>query len=184
MLLVPPSTGLYFSLNGVIYNPGSSINIADIGEQPEDRNLAGSTLVCVTTNVNTQCCRGSDNPNGGSIGGWLDPNNTPIPAPGALGGATNVFTHYLFTEQVRLVILGGTPSGPLGVYTCTVPDFNGVDVYATITITKRTGIVRPLNHAVNHLLLNHKLCLPFNLIIIIVLMVEFIDNLIYIFIYS
>ncbi len=135
VLLVPPSTGLYFSLNGVIYNPGSSINFADIGEQPGDRNLAGSTLVCVTTNVNTECCRGSDNPNGGGIGGWSDPNNTPIPAPNALGGATNVFYRVLFTEQVRLAIVGGTPTGPLGVYTCVVPDMNGVDVSATITIT-------------------------------------------------
>ncbi len=135
MLLVPPSTGLYFSLDGVIYNPGSSINIADIGEQSSDRSDAGSTLVCVSTNVNTQCCRGIDNPNGGGIGGWLDPSNRQIPSPGALGGATNVFTRYLFTEQVRLSIVGGTPSGPLGVYTCVVPNINGMDVSATITIT-------------------------------------------------
>ncbi len=182
MLLVPRSTGLYFSLNGVIYNPGSSINITDIGEQPLDHSDAGSTLVCVTTNVNTQCCRGADNPNGGGIGGWLDPSNRQIPAPGALGGATNVFAHYLHTEQVRLAIVGGTPSGPLGVYTCVVPDVNGLDMSATITITNRTGIVSSLNNTVNHLLLKHSL--PFNLIIIIVLMVEFMDNLIYIFIYS
>ncbi len=135
VLLVPPSTGLYFSLDGVIYNPGSSINVADIGEQPGDRSDAGSTLVCVTTNVNTQCCRGSDNPNGGGIGHWLDPSNTQIPSPSALGGATNVFTRYLFTEQVRLSIVGGTPSGPLGMYICVVPNINGMDVSATITIT-------------------------------------------------
>ncbi len=141
MLLVPPSTGLYFSLDGVIYNPGSSINITDIGEQPGERSDAGSTLVCVTTNVNTGCCRGSDNPNGEGIGGWLDPNNRQIPSPSALGGATNVFTRYLHTEQVRLAIVGGTPLGPLGVYTCVVPDMNGVDVSATITITNITGIV-------------------------------------------
>ncbi len=104
MLLVPPSTGLYFSLNGIIYNPGSSISIANIGEQPGDRSDAGSTLVCVTTNVNTQCCRGGDNPNGGGTGGWLDPNNTPIPHPNVLGDATNVFTRYLHSQQVRLAI--------------------------------------------------------------------------------
>ncbi len=135
MLLVPPSTGLYFSLDGVIYNPGSSINITDIGEQPPDRSDAGSTLVCVTTNVNTGCCRGSDNPNGEGIGGWLDPNNTLIPAANALGAATKVFYRVRFTEQVKLAIVGGTPSGPLGVYTCVVPDMNGVDVSAIITIT-------------------------------------------------
>ncbi len=146
MLLVPPSTGLYFSLDGVIYNPGSSINITDIGEQPGDRSDAGSTLICVTTNVNTECCRGADNPNGGGIGGWFDPSDRQIPAPNALGGATNIFTRQLFTEQVRLAIVGGTPTGPLGVYTCVVPDMNGVDVSATITITNITGIVCPINH--------------------------------------
>ncbi len=145
MLLVPPSTGLYFSLNGVIYNPGSSINIADIGGQPGDRSDAGSALVCVTTNVNTQCCRGSDNPNGGGIGGWLDPSNRQIPAPNALGGATNVLARYLHSQQVRLGIVG-TPSGPLGVYTCVVPDMNGVDVSAAITITDITGIVSLINN--------------------------------------
>ncbi len=139
--VVPPTSGLYFSLDDVIYNPGSSINIADIGEQPGDRNLAGSTLVCVTTNVNTQCCRGRDNPNGGAIGGgWSDPSNTPIPAANTLDGATNVFARIVFTEQVRLAIVG-TPLGPLGVYTCTVPDMNGVNVSATIMITDRTGKV-------------------------------------------
>ncbi len=146
MLLVPTSTGLYFSLDGVIYNPGSSINITDIGEQPGDRSDAGSTLICVTTNVNTECCRGADNPNGGGIGDWFDPSNRQIPSPNALSGATNVFTRYPHTEQVRLSIVGGTPSGPLGVYTCVVPDMNGVDVSATITITNRTGIVSPINN--------------------------------------
>ncbi len=134
MLLVPPSTGLYFSLDGVIYNPGSSINITDIGEQPGELSDAGSTLVCVTTNVNTGCCVGSDNPNGGGIGGWLDPSNAPVATPNELGGANNVFTRFLYTEQVRLAIVG-TPSGPLGVYTYVAPNINGMDESATITIT-------------------------------------------------
>ncbi len=99
------------------------------------------SLVCVTTNVNTECCRGSDDPNGGGIGGWLDPSNRQIPAPNEFGGANNVFTRFLFTEQVRLAIVGGTPSGPLGVYTCMVPDMNGVDVSATITINVAPGTV-------------------------------------------
>ncbi len=54
----------------------------------------------------------------------LDPSNTPIPSAGALGGTSKVFVHYLYTEQVRLAILGDTLSGPLGVYTCVVPDTN------------------------------------------------------------
>ncbi len=101
MLQFPSSIGRYISWNGVFYNR-SSINIADIGEQSTDCTQTGSTLVCAITNVNAQCCRGSDNPNGGGIGGWLDPNNTPIPSAGALGGASKVFTHYLYSVGLNL----------------------------------------------------------------------------------
>ncbi len=141
-----PTSGLYFSLNGVIYNPGSSIDLADIGEQPSDRSDAGSTLVCHTGNVNTQCCRFGDSLSGMSMGDWLDPSNNTVPAPSALGGATNVFTRYHYFLRVILATVGGTPSGPLGVYTCVVPDMNGVDVSATVTVTgtvicSRTSII-------------------------------------------
>ena len=63
-------------LENNVYIPGDSVPITDIGPQPGNRSDAGSTLVCVTTNVNTACCRGSD---GGAIGEWYYPNGTRVP---------------------------------------------------------------------------------------------------------
>ena len=68
----------YFTLNGTIYLPGDTILITDIGSENNDNSDPGSALVCVTTNVNTQCCRGADNPNGGGRGEWYLPNGTRI----------------------------------------------------------------------------------------------------------
>ena len=45
-----------------VYLSGASVLISDTGPQPEDRGNPESTLVCVTTNVNTACCRRTDNP--------------------------------------------------------------------------------------------------------------------------
>ena len=49
-------------LNNISYLPGDSVLISDIGTQPPDeRSNPGSTLVCVTTNINIACCRAGDN---------------------------------------------------------------------------------------------------------------------------
>ena len=56
-------------LRGTIYLPGSTVLITNIGTQGgTDPDQPGNTLVCVTTNINTQCCRNSDNNNGGALG--------------------------------------------------------------------------------------------------------------------
>ena len=137
LLATPPTGGLYFTLNGVIHLPGDSVLISDIEHQPADRSNPGSTLVCVTTNVNTACCRGSDN-NGmtnttaGSVGEWLYPNGTLVPRP------TEVVTKFArvgFTHQVRMARQVSTFTPPLGVYTCAVPKLStGVLYNASITI--------------------------------------------------
>ena len=87
LLLGSPSVGLYFMLNGMIHSPGDSVHISDIGPHPADRSNPGSTLVCVTTNVNSACCRDRDN-NGvtsataGAVGEWYYPNGTLVPRTG------------------------------------------------------------------------------------------------------
>ena len=60
-MLAPLPTGLYFMFNGSVYLPGASALISDIGPQPDNRSDPGFTLVCVTVNVNTACCRNNDN---------------------------------------------------------------------------------------------------------------------------
>ena len=125
-------------LNNTIYLPGDSVLITDIGAQLlEDRTVVGSTLVCVTTNVNTHCCRGSD---GGAVGDYYYPNNSMVIRGNAIEIGTNTFSRYGYTEQVRLASVGN-PLGPLGSYSCIVPDgLTGVDVSASINIYAGTGL--------------------------------------------
>ena len=93
----PPNTGLYFTLSGTVYLPGDTILINDIGSSNAGYSDPQSSLVCVTTNVNTHCCRGADNPNGGGIGEWYFPNGTRI-----LNTPDTNFYRTRYTQQVRL----------------------------------------------------------------------------------
>ena len=138
-LLLAPPIGLYFELNSVIYNDGDSVLISDIGPQPATRSDPGSTLVCVTTNVNTACCRGGDNnkmtnATAGAVGEWRYPDGNLVPRPGS--SVVN-FARVGYTHQVRLSreVLDSTT--PLGVYTCEVPSPSGVTVTASINLTEQ-----------------------------------------------
>ena len=141
--LDPPSIGLYFMLNGIIYLPGDSILISDIGPQPFNRRDPGSTLVCVTTNVNTACCRDDDNPSnlntGGAIGEWYYPNTTEVPSP-----SENVinFARFGYTHHVRLARVVSDSTPPPGVYTCQVPLNTNVIYNASITIQNGKFIIQ------------------------------------------
>ena len=135
--LVAPPTGLYFQLNGVIYNDGASVLISDIGSQPADRSDRGSTLVCVTTNVNTACCRsrennGVTNATAGAVGEWRYPNGNLVPRP---NGDVVDFARFGYTHHVRLAKAKSDSTPPVGVYTCEVPSTSGVNVTATISLT-------------------------------------------------
>ena len=137
LLLAPPRTGLYFLLSNIIYLPGDSVFISDIGPQPADnRNDPGSTLVCVTTNVNTACCRSSDNPDGlvsgGPAGEWYYPNNDLV---SRLYQNSASFTRIRHMHQVRLAKQTAGILYPRGVYMCSVPLLtSGQIVNASITI--------------------------------------------------
>ena len=129
----PPNTGLYFTLSGTVYLPGDTILITDIGSNATtNRSDPQSSLVCVTTNVNTHCCRSADNPNGGHRGEWYFPDGTRI-----LNTKDANFSRTRHTQQVRLNRRNNTMS-PTGVFTCEVP--NDVDSTmnhtATITISE------------------------------------------------
>ena len=118
-----PDSGLYFLLDGIIYLPGDTLLISDIGPQPSDyRSDPGSTLICVTTNVNTACCRAGDNNNmtnhtAGAVGEWWYTNGTLVHRGNVTG-----FRRYGYTHQVRLAREESNCTPPLGVYTCQVPE--------------------------------------------------------------
>ena len=97
-----------------MYPPGDTVPITDIGQSTPQPADPGSSLVCVTDNVNTQCCRGSD---GGNVGEWHFPNGSIVPRN---SDASAAFTMSGYTHQVRLNRRGSAMS-PAGVYECRVP---------------------------------------------------------------
>ena len=117
-----------------MYLPGDTILITDIGsESTDDTSDPGSSLVCVTTNVNTQCCRTAD---GGSRGEWYHPDGTRIP-PNVLDAN---FYRTRYTQQVRLNRRNDAMS-PTGVFTCEVPNDGDSTMLYTATITVGEYIV-------------------------------------------
>ena len=84
------TTGLYFMIGTRILLPDEYINITDIGGQPNDRFNPGSTLVCVTDNVNMACCRSSDT-GYGSIGNWIHNNQSVLSVSAAAWWSSHAF---------------------------------------------------------------------------------------------
>ena len=126
----PPNTGLYFTLNGTVYLPDDTILITDIGnENTDDRSDPGSSLSCVTNDVNTHCCRSSDNPNGESRGEWYLPDRTRI-----LNTPDTNFFRTRHNQQVRLNRRNNAMS-PTGVFTCEIPNDGDSTMNHTATIT-------------------------------------------------
>ena len=136
-----PSSGLYFTLNGVVYLPGETVLITDIGEVDGQlpfrarisRADPGRSLVCATRNVNTQCCRPSDdNPRmSRRIGQWHFPDGSAV---FPLGFGFN-FARRGFAQEVRLERRNNVMS-PTGKYECRVPDEDTLElVNASITLT-------------------------------------------------
>lgn len=120
LLAAPTPAGLYFKLGNTTYFPGQSVVISDIGKQPSDPDDAGLTLVCVTTNINTNCCRPADSGNEYSIGDWYYPTGEAVLRPFSLDTSMNTLAEVAHSQQVRLSAIG-KPTGPLGKYTCKVP---------------------------------------------------------------
>ena len=72
LLFTGTNTQLYFTWRGNRYEPGDSILITDIRVHDGDRGPAYS-LVCNTTDVNTQCCTDV-----GGVGEWFFPNGSMV----------------------------------------------------------------------------------------------------------
>ncbi len=69
----------------------------------------------------------------GAIGNWYPPTGPPVIFIANLGQTTDALYRVVYTQQVRLASIGA-PVGPLGIYTCSVPNNNGTLVNATINI--------------------------------------------------
>ena len=125
-------------LRGIIYLPNDTLHLPEIGSQPDDRRDPGSTVVCVTTNVNTACCRERDN-NGrtnataGAVGEWYYPKGTLVPRGNVTG-----FRRYGYTHQVRLARVISSSTPPLGLYTCQVPE-PSMGILHNASVTIQTG---------------------------------------------
>ena len=112
-----------------MYLPGDTVLITDIGvfPFPLDPDDPGTSLVCVTSNVNTHCCRGTD---GGRVGEWYFPDDMQVPR----NAESENFSRSGFKQQVRLNRRNNA-TGPTGAYECRVPSMgDGAEVTANITI--------------------------------------------------
>ncbi len=106
----------------MVYSNNSVVPLQDIGEGTEylNRDNGNAALFCITNLVS--CCRGAD---GGSAGEWYLPGET-VPVVDINGASPSVdFTR---SRGPSAVLLHRMNSGiePTGVYTCEVPDENGV----------------------------------------------------------
>ena len=114
--------------------------ISDIQPHPYSRSDPGSTLVCVTTNVNTACCRGRHNPYGyGQVGEWYYPNGNKVPR---LADGYVDFAKIAYYQQVRLARYFTETTPPLGAYKCEVPyRYSRYNASASINIIQPGKVV-------------------------------------------
>ncbi len=134
-------------MSGTVYLPGDTLPITDVGDgypivtNPPD---PGPSLVCVTSNVNTMCCRGRDHDgDGGPVGNWIYPDGAIV-----LGNNANPngdITRSSHTQQIRLNRKRPDVMSPTGVYTCEVPDGsdNTTTHRANITLTNGECMIIP-----------------------------------------
>ncbi len=112
---------LYFTLNGTVYLPGDAVLITDVGEF---RNA--TSLICITSCVNTQCCTDSDD----NVGEWYFPDGTVIPQNSSIAD----FSSSGSTEQVHLNRRNDALA-PTGEYSCRVRDGNDSALIHNASIT-------------------------------------------------
>ena len=106
-------------------------NLTDIGE-------GDNALLCLTNN--TQCCRGSDNLNGGGLGEWYFPNGTLVPTEN---------TSIVYRNRDRSTVhlnRRNNAQAPTGVYRCEVPDASATNrsVFVGVYGNSNQGIDRQL----------------------------------------
>ena len=90
---------------------------------------------------NAECCRGSDNPNGGGLGEWYFPDGTLVPT-----GNTNSIYRNRDLSAVRLNRMS-TVEAPTGIYRCEVPDASGTT--QSVSVGLYLGIIQLLQREIS-----------------------------------
>ena len=121
-------TQLYFTWRGNRYEPGDSILITDVGLH-HGISGPGDSLVCVTTDVNTQCCT--------NVGEWFFPDGSMVLRNMDDPNRNSQVMRTGHTNQVRLNFRTQQTS-PTGEYTCVVSETGG-SVIQTAGIRLVTG---------------------------------------------
>ena len=119
-----------------MYLPGDAVLITDIGVfNAANITDPGTSLVCVTINVNTKCCRKKDGPDmiGGNVGEWYLPSGTIVARNGDVNRRDDGFARSGYTQQIRLNRRNNATS-PTGMYECRVPDQANEMVSASIIL--------------------------------------------------
>ena len=97
--------------------------------------------MCVTTNVNTQCCTDE-----GSVGEWFFPNGAMVPRNIDDPNRNSQIIRTGRTNQVRLNFRTSQTS-PTGEYTCVVPEtVSSVNQTAGIRLVTGTYVLQNLVH--------------------------------------
>ena len=138
LLFTGTATQLYFTWRGNRYEPGDSILITDVGLHITSGNNIGpgDSLVCVTTDVNTQCCTDV-----GGVGEWFFPNGSMVPRNIDDPNRNSQIIRTGRANQVRLLFRTRQTS-PTGEYICVVPETGGlVNQTAGIRLVKGTYVV-------------------------------------------
>ena len=109
-------TGVYLSLNGVVYANNSTIQITEIGQTDPDTDL-NEGLQCITDRM--PCCQSFSN----RLGEWRFPKEMGTVPP--VGTATSFYRNRGDDGTVNLNRVNTNVMSPTGLFCCEVPDAAG-----------------------------------------------------------
>lgn len=132
-------------MEGVRYESGSSLLITDVGTSNYGTGFtnADASLVCMTSEVNTQCCRRQDS---GNMGEWYFPNGSQVPRN--MNSRSGDFSRNGYYMQVRLNRRNDA-LWPTGTFTCSVPQEGNLGCIHTANITLGMSLLYSSQHT-NH----------------------------------
>ena len=116
------------SLNGQTISNESNVFASDIGEGGNDMTTTGGGLLCITEN--SDCCRATDNQNGGGQGKWYFSNETAVDIE---GGRTGDFFYRNRDAKIVRLNRRGNPT-ERGRFRCEIPNADGDLVNLSVNV--------------------------------------------------